>query len=501
MNNRRNVLFLILIVSLILTGCWNKQFKKRVKAIPDRIENMKEKISKNYSAYDSFTKTGDYSGVSVYAERENWTDHFKKAEQMIATAGDMYNTKMIPLLKKQKKESMPQAEALIKDIEAAMQNAVNESGFPSQRAERLIYAMDNKSEILKSNKELYKTAEATINEHDKLARKAQEDYSNKQEDLQNKIKSIHMNWEALQNADKTVKSEAGKDSPDYAVIVDKTERMSNELVVIKNKYGNNKTKIEQLYRCYTKTLIDMKMEPHPWVLLVKYGWSNYVDYDNTRKVGESKESLTMEQYEKYLQHFNKYPDGFLVKSGSDYEIWAEELELNEIYYHKFAITENGERTETNWWEVSEEAYEKHEDDLGMDVVAKPYGFYEDEKLTQAAPEGMALVGNKECGRWERDRSGNRYWAWYGRYHFYGTLFGGRRYYYNDWNTWHGSYRGRKAYYGRDDEVYGTYGSAVQSDKRYQRSNYGRTKSFKSQATSVRGAGRTSRGRGPGAGGK
>ncbi len=485
----------------MMTGCWNKQFKRRVKEIPEIITSVKGKTSEKRKKFQDFTKSSNYTMVKVYAEKENWEDHLNKAEQEIAKAESMYETQMIPLLKKQKKETIPQAVKLMEDIKTVMKNAGKESSYPMIRAEKILHAINSTNDVLNTNKKNFNTAKATIKEHDKLARKAQDDYSNKQEDLQNRIKSIHLNWDSLKNADKMVKSETKNDNPDYALIVDKSQLVSDELNTIQKKFGDNKLKIEQLYRCYTKTLIDMKMEPHPWVLLVKYAWSNYADYDNTRKVGETKERLTMQEYEKYLQHFNKYPDGFLVKSGSDYEIWAEELELNEKYYHKFAITENGERTETNWWEVSEETYEKHEDDLGMDVVAKPYGFYEDEKLTQPTPEGMALVGNKECGRWERDRSGNRYWAWYGRYHFYGTMFGGRRYYYNDWNTWHGSYRGRKAYYGRDDDVYGTYGSAVQSDKRYQGSSYGKTKSFKSQATSVRGAGRTSRGRGPGAGGK
>ncbi len=501
MNNRKYILFLLIMISLMMTGCWNKQFKRRVKAIPEKIEFVKEKIAEKRSNYQDFTKSANYSKVKVYAERENWVDHLKKAEETIAGADSKYNTQMIPLLKKQKKETIPQAEALTKDIEAVMKTAGYESAYPMQRAEKILFAIDKTDELLDSNAKVTNTAETTIEEHNKLAVKAQEDYSNKQEDIQNRIKSIDMNWENLQNADKIVISESKSDNPDYALIVDKSQLMTDELNIIKKKYGDDKTKIEQLYRCYTKTLIDMKMESHPWVLLVKYAWSNYAEYDNTRQVGEKKEYLSTDEYERYADKFNQYPDGFLVKRGSDYEIWAEELDVTEKYYHKFAITENGERTETNWWEVSEETYENYEDDLGMDVVAKPYGFYEDEKLTQSTPEGMALVGNKECGRWERDRSGNRYWAWYGRYHFYGTLFGGRRYYYDDWNTWHGSYRGRKSYYGRDEGVYGTYGSAVQSDKRYQRSSFGKTKSFKSQATSVRGAGKTSRGRGPGAGGK
>jgi len=45
--------------------------------------------------------------------------------------------------------------------------------------------------------------------------------------------------------------------------------------------------------------------------------------------------------------------------------------------------------------------------------------------------GSQYIGNPQYGRWSHG-SGGSFWAWYGQYHFFSSLFGGRRYYYNDW---------------------------------------------------------------------
>ncbi|MFP6806081.1 MAG: hypothetical protein VB957_02680 [Pseudomonadales bacterium] len=45
--------------------------------------------------------------------------------------------------------------------------------------------------------------------------------------------------------------------------------------------------------------------------------------------------------------------------------------------------------------------------------------------------GSQYIGNPHYGHWSQ-RSGGSFWAWYGQYHFFSSMFGGRRYYYNDW---------------------------------------------------------------------
>ena len=61
--------------------------------------------------------------------------------------------------------------------------------------------------------------------------------------------------------------------------------------------------------------------------------------------------------------------------------------------------------------------------------------------------GSQLIGNPHYGRWSHG-SGGSFWAWYGQYAFFSSMFGGRRHYYNDW----GSNRGYSYYhdYGRNN---------------------------------------------------
>ena len=45
--------------------------------------------------------------------------------------------------------------------------------------------------------------------------------------------------------------------------------------------------------------------------------------------------------------------------------------------------------------------------------------------------GSQYIGNPRYGHWNHG-SGGSFWAWYGQYHFFSSMFGGRRYYYNSW---------------------------------------------------------------------
>ena len=61
--------------------------------------------------------------------------------------------------------------------------------------------------------------------------------------------------------------------------------------------------------------------------------------------------------------------------------------------------------------------------------------------------GSQMIGNPHYGRWSHG-SGGSFWAWYGQYAFFSSMFGGRRHYYNDW----GRNRGYSYYhdYGRNN---------------------------------------------------
>jgi len=206
-------------------------------------------------------------------------------------------------------------------------------------------------------------------------------------------------------------------------------------------------------------------------------------------------------------------------------------------FHRYAIVENGEQKETGWKPVAENLFWANDSNLGMTLVTKPYGFFEDEKTTSATPPGMAYIakpttvngrptGSNEYGRWNTNSSGTSFWEFYGQYRLLGDLMGGSssRYGWNDYDDWDRNYRhDRKPYYGQNDR-YGTYGHGTYgANSRYGRSSYAKqnpgsvreanaakpTRAIRTsrkggkraQTASVRGAGKSARGRGPGGRGK
>lgn len=503
MNTSFNVksIFLFLIIGIFLTGCWPSKFTKKVKAVPEQIQNSIKKIEKLESDYKSFSNSEKFNKISLYAERENWKKYFLEARNELNHAQQIYDDDILPLLKKKSKDSIPIVKTHLDRINSSKTSAYLLAEKPIKRAELILEAIKNKSEWEKKSLDEFESCQSNQNDFTNYATQTQSEYTNKKDDISQKVSSLNSILSAISVAYLIVKTEANSSNPDYAKLTDNRLIVSQKVKEHKETEKFLRNKLSELYRSYTKTLIDMKVVQKPWVQMVTYRWSNYSDYDNTRKIKDEKVAISMDEFKQVEAEFQRNPNGFVIKRGSETEVWIENLDYDEEFYHKYAITENGNREETSWIKVFDDFYEEHEDDLGMDILSKPYGYYEEESLTEAVPEGMSLIGNERYGRWERDNSGNRFWGWYGRYAFYSSLFGGRRYYYNDWNTWNRSYRGRRAYYGMNDNVYGTYGRNVQSNSRYQKSNFGRKGNFKSQSASVRGAGSSSRGRGPGGGGK
>ena len=64
------------------------------------------------------------------------------------------------------------------------------------------------------------------------------------------------------------------------------------------------------------------------------------------------------------------------------------------YYHKYTKVTNDKKEETDWIKVKETSFEKYENDIGNEIITKPYGKYEDEKNEVAAPPGYNYVGNR-----------------------------------------------------------------------------------------------------------
>lgn len=169
--------------------------------------------------------------------------------------------------------------------------------------------------------------------------------------------------------------------------------------------------------------------------------------------------------------FKKNPVDLLIKdmpTGSVFSIILNDMDVEgsffKTYKHQYKVIEEKaegkpEEYVTGWFEVSKRTFERHGDNMGMEIASRG----EDGKLVKSvSPPGYNnYVGNTRYGRWE-NRGGNSFWAFYGQYAFMSSMFNMlsypvRRSYYDDYRT---NYYGRgRSYYGptvNGSPYYGTY---------------------------------------------
>ncbi|MGK0359678.1 MAG: hypothetical protein ACI9U2_001984 [Bradymonadia bacterium] len=132
--------------------------------------------------------------------------------------------------------------------------------------------------------------------------------------------------------------------------------------------------------------------------------------------------------------------------------------------HKYRFIEGGLAQHSSWVPVACTEYAAHEQHLGMAVYSKPEGTFESEAVTVAHPPGYSYIGNTRYGRWD-NRSGGRYWMWYGQYSLTRDLLwgvGGYRPIRNrSWSSYRSSVKARKPYYGATKQ-YGTGGTLTKT---------------------------------------
>ncbi|ALO14004.1 hypothetical protein L21SP5_00325 [Salinivirga cyanobacteriivorans] len=190
--------------------------------------------------------------------------------------------------------------------------------------------------------------------------------------------------------------------------------------------------------------------------------------------------------------YQKSPVDKLVKQLSnerDFSIILYDMNYNESsndYNHQYQVLIPKEDTVlaeiTPWYTVSDMFFQKHVDNMGMEIVSKIDG-----KLNKkAAPPGYNhYVGNERYGRWE-NRNGNSFWEFYGKYAFMSSMFNMmshpvQRSYYNDYRN---NYYGSRSYYGPTRNGRNYYGTKSRYNQNRQSTAWNRKGStFKSKVRS------------------
>ena len=514
---------------VLAAGCGlPEDLRRDAEALGARADALAERIDAEPARLESFLTESENRFLAPYAEREEWSAHLEAATREVERGRQGFTAEIAPLLDADDGDDAARLRDALPRVRAALDLAEEEVRAPARRAEFLRQVRDEAPERVAASAQALEESRAGLPAVEADADRAAVDYPEKADDLSGRLAALRTASSEATAAQERAEAElerVEREEADLAVLGDGAVAAAAGAAAIATQAETLRTRVGELYRSYSKTLIDMKQESK--VEIGRTSWNESVDFAAEHEVRfeapvtpeqlEALEALGDRPIATLSSFFGRMsvnlvvdravwdalridPLAGLPRGDNAAEFWVGDTSAR--YFHRYRVVENEQSEETDWVEVDEALFEQHYDDLGMDIVAKPYGSYEDEVLALAAPPGLAYVGNPKYGRWEEDDSGRRRWSWGQSYLFYYLLFGGPRhyYYYDDWRRWNGDYRGRRAWYGADDS-YGTYGRRTRNSGKFAGGAFAAGGGFRRADRSVRGAGPAGRGGGPGGGGK
>jgi len=536
-----------------LSACgMSSEVLEPAKGIPEKIQAAKKTVNDKKAKFEATAKTGGFSFFAPYAKREKWSNSFGDALTQLNHVEQLYNKEMKPLLDKNKSDSENRVRTLtgkyLRNVGKASMIADN----PVKRMAFLREAKEKAPEWIATADENQSVMDNMIVKLNKGVAQGIKDYPEKKEGIKSRYAPVVLiatsSSVALADAHKQFSLVNAGKFVDYAIIGDNTKLIGENLKKLTEADKNFRSTLKELYQSYVKILTDQQTKYH--VQVGRTSWNNSSDgnteknyvYPKLREVDEATYNYFDGLGEKVLyahpiskffgsvsggsgigKQWNKLgisiKEGWPSNSHGHAEFWVSDV--IEKYYHKYIILKGDQKEETDWVEVSEADFDEYYDELGQEIVSKPYGVFEDEKLESSAPAGMSLVGNPAYGQWQKDNSGNSFWVFYGKYAlfrdlFFGPSWGG--YGYSDWDRYNRGYRGKGNYYGKDPlkPKYGTAGSWTNTSPRMKNNHFAKRRGFKNaradftksrQAAAattpgkanVRGAGKATRNKGPGKG--
>jgi len=529
--------YILVFISLafILTGCGiSDQAVNRAKMAQSLYKSAEQAYSTKKSKYEALKKTSEFKKLVSYSKKEKWDNEFAIARSYLDKAKQISNS-ISNILSKDDSDQESTLNRKVIDLKRQISEASKHYNKVMQRINFLTKVMKDAPNIHKKAIEETAKISSIYESLKKHFEKVKKDYPEKTADLDKKLTAVTNIVDESKKLETIVKSEFAQKDIDrnYALLGDSGKAISANLKKIQDMDISLRKKTSELYQSYTKILKDMKIEIY--IIVGRASWDNSSDWDNTHnytyppKLVDEKTAdyfdkidsaiatyskgwggrLSVKVVKSYWDNLKINPDRSWPSSFDDEaEYWIQDIKYK--FYHKYIIIENDKSKKTDWVEVPENVFYANEANLGMEIVSKPYGYYESEKIKTAAPPGMSTVGNKKYGEWKTETDpktgeSHTFWHYYGQYRFIGDLIGSNNhYYYDDYNRYNQHKSNHTNYYGSKKQ-YGTWGSKTHKSKtfshsRYASKHYSRRASSRSSRTS-RSSGSRSRGRGPGGGGK
>ena len=501
-----------------------------VQTTTDQVEQRKREIEASKSELKAYLASDESIGFRSANESEGWTATLEAAGAKVAQAEKLLSETVQPIVEADDSgqeyviwETINECKELIGGTRQALDL------WPARRT-ALEKAKAGAASLRTGARQSVDEIDAELKQLDSRASAVKREFPEQSPQIDQLLTPLQARLtgarDALAELEAQYKAHTSNANPDYAVFAHQAAYINSSKAEVAKGAAATEARISELSHSYAKTLIDMKAD---YALTIRrQSWDNGVDYpslhdyDYTRKV----DVASFEHFDSIPGSLATFTKGFFGNdttllagvekqrwdalniapeeswpSGDDEaEFWLQEGKAD--YFHKYHVVENGELSETDWVPVDEAFFFANIDNLGMDVEAKPYGVFEADKMTHAAPPGIAYVGDPRYGRWE-NQGGGSVWTWIAPYLFYRSLFGSPwMYQRNEWNTWRSGYYGSRPYYGSSSSspMYGTRSSRTQAST-LSGSQFGRSGGFSRPAGSVRGAGPSSRGGGFGGSGK
>ncbi len=458
----KNMKSLILIIAVLLAALGFMGRKdapgipsyiiQRARALPDQILKERKHLETYQSDYRNMAQSQDFSQtLAAIARKENLEEKFRLAGGQLDRAGQIHENEIGGLVKKDRAETANQVAGYIQQAEELIGQAVQDMKYPGERLARIQEIMNHMESFHGTSMSQAAGFSDMVKEMEtRVLGKVKQDFPNIASKADDRFAPLlELEKQVVQAGtlmDSMFTRYQEDDDTDFARFTDQVDLISREY-----------NKLEQTRNTYQKLLLSV-----------------YVGY-------------------------SKILDDMKVESAS--------RNSAPLYFHKYLLEVDGQINKNqDWVPVSEAFYRANEDNLGMAIVSKKAGQFDDEANTHATPPGMAYMGDPKYGEWRRDSNGNSFWAWYGKYALFSTLFSfpPRSFGYNRWNSFHRNYRYDRPYYGRTADgyrQYGTKGAFTKPSSRYRASSFAQTGGFASQSPSVRTSGTRMRGGGPGTRGK
>lgn len=525
----------LLMAVVFLAGCGqglSDATITRAKSVEQELKSTRNFLQSQKKKYESLTASKDFSALAEYAAREKWDAAFANAGATLTRAQAVYDKGLKVTIKQDKPEGEAQAKAQIKQVSSVIRKAKAQTRAPFERAARIKTAMTDTRAMETAALAAAGTILSTVQHLEQGPMvKAREKFPGSDEKITARFAPLSkMADDTKANTDivKVQYKAHTKGSADYAAFATAADAIDQAKAVISKDGPRFEEDLNKLYQSYTKILEDMKVDHY--ATIIRESWDDRSDAYNPRMIYYTVlaspavfKALTESESESIADLSPGYSGMKLRVSpglGSAFkslninplESWADSrhnaatiyLDSTKLkYFHKYIKEENGETSETGWEVVNASFYEQNLDNLGMAILSKPYGEFEPDP--QAAPPGMAYVGNSRYGEWKKDKSGGSFWSWYGRYAFFSSMFffPSHHYSHGSWNRWNSDYRHKRPYYGQTStgNTFGSRGSMMKQSSRYQNSTFSKTGGFKNASASVRGGGSGLRGGGPKAKGK